>query len=264
MLDIAARQMAIDPVELRRRNLLRIEDMPYKNPNGMRYDCISPLETFEAALSLLDYDAFRAEQAAARTEGRYLGVGFSNFCEPTTPAFGVFSTEGATIRIEPTGTVNVYVAGGSSGNSLETAVVQLTADALGVDIEDVNTIQGDTALTGFGGGTGGSRSGAMLAGAIGETAAGLRARIEAIAAHRLEAAVEDIESPHGWAHVRGTPTARISVAEIARCPTSHPMRCPTVCRPGSRRAVASRPTAEATGRTRPTSAPARSTPQRAP
>ena len=114
MLEIAARQMAIDPVELRRRNLLRVEDMPYKNPNGMRYDCISPLETFEAALSLLDYDTFRAEQAAARTEDRYIGVGFSNFCEPTTPAFGVFSTEGATIRIEPTGTVNVYVAGGSS------------------------------------------------------------------------------------------------------------------------------------------------------
>ena len=121
---------------------------------------------------MLDYEAFRAEQARAREAGRYLGVGFSNYVEPTTPAFGIFGTEGATIRIEPTGKVNVYVAGGSSGNSLETTVVQLTADALGVDIDDVNTIQGDTALTGFGAGTGGSRSGAMLAGAIGETAGG--------------------------------------------------------------------------------------------
>ena len=232
MLDIAARQMAIDPVELRRRNLLRIEDMPYKNANRMRYDCISPLETFEEALSLLDYDAFRAEQAAARADGRYLGVGVSNFCEPTTPAFGVFSTEGATIRIDPTGKVNVYVAGGSAGNSLETAVVQLTADALGVDIEDVTTIQGDTALTGFGGGTGGSRSGAMLAGAIGETAAGLRSRIEAIAAHRLEAAVDDIEVAHGWAHVRGTPTAGIAVAEIAALSYFTPDALPDGVPPG--------------------------------
>ena len=133
--------------------------MPYKNANGMRYDNVSPLETFEQAVEILGYGAFRAEQATAFEAGRYLGVGFSNYVEPTTPVFGIFSTEAATIRIEPTGKVNVYVAGGSSGNSLETAVVQLTADALGVDIEDVNTIQGDTALTGFGGGTGGSRSG---------------------------------------------------------------------------------------------------------
>ena len=128
--------------------------------------------TFEQAVEMLDYEAFRHEQAAAREVGRYLGVGTSSYVEPTTPGFGMFATEGATIRIEPSGKVNVYIAGGSTGNSLETTVVQLTADALGVDIEDVATIQGDTALTGYGGGTGGSRSGSMIAGAVGETAAG--------------------------------------------------------------------------------------------
>src|SRR3546814_3340881 len=151
---------------------------------------------------MLGYEACREEQELARHDGRYLGVGFSNYIEPTTPIFGIFSTEGATIRIEPSGKVNVYVAGGSSGNSLETAVVQLTADALGVEIDDVNTIQGDTSLTGFGGGTGGSRSGAMLAGAIAETSAGLRERTVALAAHRLEAAQADIELERGWAPVR--------------------------------------------------------------
>ena len=215
VLEIAARKMGVDAVELRRRNLLCLDDMPYTNANGMTYDCVSPLETFEHAVAMLDYDAFRAEQARARTEGRHLGVGFANYVEPTTPAFGIFGTEGATIRIEPTGKVNVYVAGGSSGNSLETTAIQLTADALGVDIDDVNTIQGDTALSGFGAGTGGSRSGAMLAGAIGVTAGELRARMAAIAAHHFEAAVEDIEIAQSWASVRGTPTARISVAEIA-------------------------------------------------
>jgi carbon-monoxide dehydrogenase large subunit len=232
VLEIAARRMGIDPVELRRRNLLRLDDMPYANANGMTYTHVSPLETFEHAVAMLDYEAFREEQARARDEGRYLGVGFANYVEPTTPAWGIFGTEGATIRIEPTGKVNVYVAGGSSGNSLETTVVQLTADALGVAIEDVNTIQGDTALTGFGAGTGGSRSGAMLAGAIGETAGGLRARIAAIAAHRLEAAVEDIEVTGGRASVRGTPTAGMSVAEIAALSYFTPELLPPGVPPG--------------------------------
>ena len=232
VLEIAARRMGIDPVELRRRNLLRLDEMPYANANGMTYTHVSPLETFDHAVALLGYEAFREEQSRAREAGRYLGVGFANYVEPTTPAWGIFGTEGATIRIEPTGTVNVYVAGGSSGNSLETTVVQLTADALGVAIEDVNTIQGDTALTGFGAGTGGSRSGAMLAGAIAETAGGLRARIAAIAAHRLEAAVDDIEVSGGRAAVRGTPTAGMSVAEIAALAYFTPELLPPDVPPG--------------------------------
>ena len=142
-------------------------------------------------------------------------MGVSTYVEPSTPGYGAFGTEAATIRVEPSGVVNVYLAGGSTGNSLETAAVQLTADALGVGIEDVNTIQGDTAVTGFGAGTGGSRSGSMIAGAVQETAAILRERICAIAAHKLEAAVEDIELADSQATVRGTPTKGVSLAEIA-------------------------------------------------
>jgi carbon-monoxide dehydrogenase large subunit len=215
LLDQAARQMGIDPVELRRRNLLRAKDMPYSNPNGFPFDFITPLENFEQALHVLDYQAFRREQAQARGQGRYLGVGICNYVEPTTPGAGMMATEGATIRIEPTGKVNVYIAGGSTGNSVETTVLQLTADALGVDIEDVATIQGDTAITGWGAGTQGSRSGGMTAGAIAETASILRDRITAIAAHRLEAAPEDIELSHSRAHVKGTPSVSISFGEIA-------------------------------------------------
>ena len=100
----------------------------------MTFDRVTPLETFEHAVEILNYDAFRREQEAARAEGRYLGVGTSTYVEPTTSGTGAFASEGATIRIEPSGTVNVYVAGGSAGNSLETAVVQLTADALGVSM----------------------------------------------------------------------------------------------------------------------------------
>jgi carbon-monoxide dehydrogenase large subunit len=226
VLEIAARRMGIDTVELRRRNLLAAGDLPYTNPNGLVFEFVTPLETFEQAVALLDYDAFRREQADARAEGRYFGVGFANYIEPTTAAFGVFSSEGATIRIEPSGAVNVYVAGGSCGNSTETTAVQLAADALGVAIDDVATIQGDTAVTGFGAGTGGSRSGSMLAGAIGRAAAVLRDRVVAIAAHRLEAAPDDIELAGGRASVRGTPASGISLAEIAALAYFSPQSLP--------------------------------------
>jgi aerobic carbon-monoxide dehydrogenase large subunit len=215
-LDIAARRIGIDPAELRRRNLLRADEMPFSNPNGMPYDHMAPLETLEQALSILDYPAFRAQQAAARAAGRYLGVGMSCYAEPTSAAFGYYATEGATIRIEPSGKVNVYVAGGSTGNSLETTVVQLAADALGADIADVATIQGDTAVTPFGAGTGGSRSGSMTAGAVGETAAILRTKLTALAAHKLEASEADIELAGSRAGVRGDPDAPgVSFAELA-------------------------------------------------
>ena len=226
MLDVAARQMGMDPAELRRRNLLHQDELPYANPNGMTYDSISPLETFEQALTMLDYDAFRAEQAEARTRGRYLGVGISNYVEPSTPGFGAYATEAATIRIEPSGKVNVYIAGGSTGNSLETTVVQLTADALGVDIDDVATIQGDTAVTGFGAGAAGSRSGSMTAGAIRDTTSVLRDRLVAIAAHKLEAAVEDIELANSRASVRGAPSVGVSFADLAELAYFDPASLP--------------------------------------
>ena len=226
LLDIAARRIGIDPVELRRRNLLGPDDLPYASATGFVYDHVTPLETFEQALALLDYDAFRIEQAEARAAGRFLGVGTCTFIEPTSPGYGVYGTEGATIRIEPSGRVNVYVAGGSSGNSIETTVVQLTADALGVDVGDVGTVQGDTAVTPFGAGACGSRSASMTAGAIAETASVLRERILAISAHRLEAAIEDLELAGGRVTVRGTPTAGITVAEVARIAYLSPSELP--------------------------------------
>jgi carbon-monoxide dehydrogenase large subunit len=232
LLDIAARRIGIDPIELRRLNLLHREELPYRNPNGMVYDAISPEETFEQALAMLDYEAFRKQQAAARDEGRYLGVGVANYVEPSTPGFGAYSTEAATIRIEPSGKVNVYIAGGSTGNSLETTVVQLAADALGARLEDVHTVQGDTALTGFGAGTGGSRSGSMTAGAIRDTAGILSERIRAIAAHRLEAAIDDIELAESWASVRGTPAAGLSLGEIADIAYFQPHALPPGTPPG--------------------------------
>jgi len=215
MLDIAARKLDVDPADLRRRNMLRQDELPYVNPCGMPLSDMTPLETFDMALDIVDYDVFRDEQAAARAEGRYLGVGTASYVEPTSAGMPHTGSEGATIRVEPSGTVNVYLAGGSAGNSLETTAIQLTADALGVDISMVNTIQGDTATTPFGAGTGGSRSGSMVAGAIRETSAILRDRIATIAAHVLEASPADIVLADGRASVAGTESIGMSLAEIA-------------------------------------------------
>src|SRR5690606_13583050 len=101
--DIAARRMGSDPAEVRRRNLLRRDELPCMNPNGMPYSDISPAETFEQALAMLDYDAFRSEQAEAREHGRHVGVGTCTYVEPTTTGMAYYGTEGATIRVEPSG-----------------------------------------------------------------------------------------------------------------------------------------------------------------
>jgi carbon-monoxide dehydrogenase large subunit len=226
LLDIAARKMHMDPVELRRRNILRGDDMPYVNPNGMPYDHVAPADTFEQAVKILDHEGFRKEQRDALTQGRYIGLGFSAYIEPTGAATGHLATEGATIRMEPTGKINVYVNGGSTGNSIETTVVQLTADALGADIGDVATIQGDTAVTPYGAGTQGSRSGPMTAGAVNEAGTMLRKQIVAMAAHRLGVEQADIELGGSKAVVRDDPSKSVSFADIAYRSYYEPQQLP--------------------------------------
>jgi carbon-monoxide dehydrogenase large subunit len=226
LLDIAARQMKLDPVELRRRNLLRGDEMPYANPNGMPYDHVAPADTFEQAVKILDHEGFRRDQRDALEQGRYLGLGMCAYIEPTAAARGFLGTEGATIRIEPTGKINVYVAGGSSGNSLETTVIQLAADALGADMADVATVQCDTAVTPYGPGTQGSRSGPMTAGAVTETAAILRKKLVELASHHLKVSASDVELARSRATVRDDPTKAADFSELAYLAYYAPQKLP--------------------------------------
>ncbi|MDV3129342.1 xanthine dehydrogenase family protein molybdopterin-binding subunit [Mycobacterium sp. 21AC1] len=226
LLDIAARKMDMDPVELRRKNLLRRDEMPYANPNGMPYDHVAPAETFEQAVKILDHEGFRREQAEALAQGRYIGLGFSAYIEPTGAATGHLATEGATIRMEPTGKINVYVNGGSTGNSLETTVIQLTADALGADIDDVATIQGDTAVTPYGAGTQGSRSAPMTAGAVNEAGTILRNQLVAMAAARLDVPESEIELGGSKATVRDDPAKSVTFADLAYRAHYEPQQLP--------------------------------------
>jgi carbon-monoxide dehydrogenase large subunit len=226
LLDIGARVVGIDPVELRRRNILRGDEMPYVNPNGIPYDHVAPADTFEQAVKILDHEGFRKEQRDALEQGRYIGLGFSAYVEPTAGSQGFLGTEGATIRIESTGKITVYVSGGSSGNSLETTVVQLTADALGADIEDVATVQDDTAVTPYGAGTQGSRSGPMTAGAVNEAGAILRKQILAMAAPRLEVDESEVELAGSRAIVRDNPDKSVTFADLAYRAYHEPQQLP--------------------------------------
>ena len=226
LLDIAARKMDMDPVDLRRRNILRGDEMPYFNPNGMPYDHVAPADTFEQAVKILDHEGFRREQREALEQGRYIGLGFSAYIEPTGAATGHLATEGATIRMEPTGKINVYVNGGSTGNSIETTVVQLTADALGANIEDVSTTQGDTAVTPYGAGTQGSRSGPMTAGAVHEAGTMLRKQLVAMAAHRLGVDDDAIVLAGSRASVREDDSKSVTFADLAYRAYYEPQQLP--------------------------------------
>ena len=214
-LDIVARGIGMDPAELRRRNILRRGDLPFTSPGLKEFQEITPGETLEQALEMLDYDGFRKEQEVAREEGRYLGVGIACYVEPTTMAFPGGSSEGATVRVEQSGKVTVYLSTSSHGQSVETTMAQIVADQLGVEYDDVTIVQGDTRSTPYGGGTGGSRTATLAGGAAYHASVAMRQKIAAIAAHLLEAAPEDIELAGGRASVVGTPSKGLALAEIA-------------------------------------------------
>jgi aerobic carbon-monoxide dehydrogenase large subunit len=216
MVDHVARVIGVDPVELRRRNMITAAELPYTTPGGETYQEITPVETFDQALEMLDYRAFRAEQDLARRAGRLLGLGISCFIEPTSVGAATLESEGCTVRVEPSGHVTAYVGTSSHGQSIETTMAQIVADVVGMAYDEVTIVQGDTKSTPWGGGTGGSRTAVVTGGAVRDASAVVRDKVVAIAAHALEAAPEDLEVSDGVVSVRGTPAARVAVAEVAK------------------------------------------------
>ena len=213
-MDYTARQLGLDPLDFRRRNILHRSDLPYSSPGGMTIENVTPEETLEQAAAEIGHDAFRAEQARATAEGRFLGIGFAVYVEPQ-PGVAVYANEAAHVRMHPDGRVDVYLGSGAHGQGLETTTAQLVAEHVGVDFDDVTVHQGDTESTPFGPGTGGSRSGPMIGQAVTEASIMLREKVVAIAAHLLEAAPEDLEVADGVVSVQGTPTKSVPVRQVA-------------------------------------------------
>jgi aerobic carbon-monoxide dehydrogenase large subunit len=214
LMDLAARQLAMDPLELRRRNVITKADQPFTNAAGITYDLISPGDTLEQAAELIGYDEFRRTQARALDEGRYLGIGLGLYVEPSQ-SHGPLGSEGATVRIEPDGRVALVMGTASHGQSLETTMSQVVAEHLGSDLGDITFVQGDTAFVPYGAGTGGSRSAVVSAGAARAAALTLRERVLRVAAAALEADPADLDVRDSAVHVRGVPTQSVTFAQVA-------------------------------------------------
>jgi len=223
-MDIAARELGLDPAELRRRNLISKERFPFQTQVALTYDSGNYAPALTRALQMVGYERFRAEQAEARKKGRYLGLGLSCYIEACglAPSQVVGSLgaqaglyESATVRVHPTGKVTVLTGSHSHGQGHETTFSQLVADALGIPMADVDVVHGDTGRVPFGMGTYGSRSGAVGGTAIHMSLMKIIDKGRALAAHLLEAAPDDVELKAGRFSVKGSPDRGKTFAEVS-------------------------------------------------
>jgi carbon-monoxide dehydrogenase large subunit len=226
MIDCLAAKLGMDPLELRRRNVIGDDEMPYAMPTGFVFDQMTAAANLEQAAEMVGYEAFRDQQRAWREEGRLVGIGVSLFPEPTGMAFAWMSTDSAIVRISQNGSADVFTTAASHGQSLETTIAQVVADELGLDIADVRVRQGDTDASPLGPGTGGSRSAVVAGTAALQAAQEVRGKIIAIAAHLLEASPDDLEIVDGRVQVVGTPSQGMTVADVSKTAYAQPARMP--------------------------------------
>ena len=200
LVDTAAREMRIDPVDLRRRNHITPDMLPYKAPSTMEYDSGDYPAVLERALEAADWDGFAARKTESRRHGRVRGRGIGHYLEVTAPA----SAEMGGIRFESDGTVTIVTGTLDYGQGHASAFAQVLVDALGVPFEKVNLVQGDSDQLIAGGGTGGSRSIMQSGNAIMEASGVVIEQGRKLAAHMLEAAAADIEFSAGRFTIAGT------------------------------------------------------------
>ncbi|MEK9708197.1 MAG: molybdopterin cofactor-binding domain-containing protein, partial [Alphaproteobacteria bacterium] len=209
----AAREMGIDPVELRQKNMIQPDMYPYQTPVALQYDCGNPPATFESALKASDYAGFEARRATAEKNGKLRGIGISTYVEacgiaPSAVAGALGARAGlyesAQVRVHPTGSVTVYTGTHSHGQGHETTFAQLVSESFGIPAENVEISHGDTDQVQFGMGTYGSRSLAVGGPAILKACNKIIDKAKKIAAHIMEADVSDIEFKDGKFTVVGT------------------------------------------------------------
>lgn len=225
LLDTLAGRLDLDPAELRRRNLIPTEEMPYRS--GLTYrDGVPivydggdyPLE-FKRALEAVDYEGWRRRQTELRARGRYIGIGLCTYLE----AGGVgWPCEGATVKVDGQGHVDVLIGVSHSGQGHETVFAQIAADYLGAAFEKVYVRGGDTALIAYGFGTGASRVAVNTGNAVAEAAAGVKLKACTVAARLLECDQKDVRIEGGQAFVVGAPMRSIPLGTIARAALRDP------------------------------------------
>ena len=239
VLDEVARQAGLDPLEVRRRNLVR--EFPHTTPAGLVFESGDYVRMLELLEDAVGWSRLRAENDALRTEGRYLGAGAALVVEQS--AYGpqslasrdmdmTLAYDTASVRMEPDGTVRVAVGLHNHGQGHETTIAQIAADELGIAVGEVEVVYGDTAIVPYGLGTWASRSTVCSGGATVLAAGDLRERILLIAADMLEASPADLIPADGVVTVRGTPTRSVPIKDVARRAAHEPHLLPSGIEPG--------------------------------
>ena len=227
-LDVAARRIGIDPIEIRRRNLVTLQDQPTTSCMGIPLEDITPSECLDKLLENFDVATFRKEQEAARMEGRYLGLGIAVYIEPTGSAGSIVTMTGelAQVRIEPTGKVTATMSTHSQGHGTATTMAQIIAERVGVAYEDVTVFEGDSLLGGFSPGAAGSRQGVIAGGAAIMASDLLAAKVKLLAGHLLNGSAEAVRIEDGMVHIEGAPEKSRSLRSIAEIAYGEPGRLP--------------------------------------
>jgi carbon-monoxide dehydrogenase large subunit len=224
LMDMGAKALGIDPLEIRRRNLVRADEFPYRIASGIIWDRTGFVECLEAAAQAGEYEKLRMQQRAARAEGRYFGIGLATYAELTgigsriavAPGMPINTgSETAKIRLDSTGAITAAFGIASHGQGLETTLAQIIADDLGARFEDIRVVQGDSDAVPMSTGTYASRSAVLGGGAAKHASLILREKIKMVASHLLEAAADDIDVAGGLATVTGTDRA-VSFKQIAK------------------------------------------------
>jgi aerobic carbon-monoxide dehydrogenase large subunit len=242
-IDNVARELGLDPLAVRRLNMLEPREYPYTMATGEVLADITPRETLEAAAAAIDYEAFRRRQAQARQRGEYLGLGLCTVVESTTYGSKFYKSAGipgsgheaAWVRIEPSGVVNASVGLGATGQGYETALSQAVAEGLGVPSSSVKIHLGHTDIAPYGMGSRGARGGTAGGGTLYLCAQDARRAVLAIAAHRLELPQDAVRMLDGRVqrHVDGTwQDAGLALSDIARIAYLDPLALPPGVGPG--------------------------------
>ncbi len=226
LIDFAARRLNVAPQELRRRNFIRPEAMPYPTPLGLVYDSGDFARNLEDALVAADAAGFAARRAASARRGRYRGIGHAVYIEQS----GFPPDEFAELRFEPSGTLTIMMGTQSSGQGHHTAYAQLAAERFGLPLDKIRVQQGDTAAIAFGRGTGGSRSLPVGGASLAAAAEKLIAKGRRIAAHLLEAAEADVAFADGVFRISGT-DREIGLEAVVRA-AFNPAQLPEGVEPG--------------------------------
>ena len=234
LVENAARETGIDRAEIRRRNFIQPDAFPYQTPVALQYDSGNYEPLLDEALTLADFAGFEARREEAKSRGKRRGIGFSAYIEacglaPSNVAGAIGARAGlyeaAQVRFHPTGSVTVFTGSHSHGQGHETAFAQIASDRLGVPIENVDVVHGDTDRVPFGMGTYGSRSVAVGGSAIVKACDKIIEKAKKIAAHSLEAAASDIEFAAGTFTVAGTDKS-VAIGDVvfsAYVPHNYPL-----------------------------------------